>query len=345
MKRDITYKYFQGLTKDKDRSVEYIIKSTLQKTLSMFVYDGLPPTIPAKNLEYILQTNGTAFITEIDGNLYALQGTRGGVVDVYNEPTQYTVTNVALNLSKVFDVDKNGCLCKNDFCGAGLVDTIGKYAALLTDAQISLNTAAVLTRLTMLISASDDKTKQSADIFIEKILNGDLSVIAENAFMKGVNLQSVPQSQTNALEKLIELNQYYKANLLNEIGLNAQFNMKRERLNENEIMLNVDEILPFTDNMLFERKTAIERVNEMYGTSIEVDLNSAWKLEKETNDKAITLENTITESENNFTESTNNLTDESEQTDDTETQKIVEAIREMREQEREQNEQDDEKIK
>ena len=32
MKKDITYKYFQALTKDKDKSVKYYIDSTLNKT-------------------------------------------------------------------------------------------------------------------------------------------------------------------------------------------------------------------------------------------------------------------------------------------------------------------------
>lgn len=365
MKKNLTYNYFQQFTKNKDKAVNYIIEQSLQKTLSMFVYKGLPQTIPQKDLEYILQVNGTAFITEVDGSLYALNGDLGGEIDVYNFPTKYTVANVALNLSKCFEIKTDGVLVKNDFLCNGLVTIIGKHAVLLTDSQISLNTAAILTRLTMLISASDDKTKQSADIFIEKILNGDLSVIAENAFLKGVNLQAIPSTQNTSINALIELNQYYKANLLGEIGLNSNWNAKRERLNEKEILLNNDEILPFIDNMLFERQNAVEKINKKYNTNIEVELNTAWKTNKENNDKAVNTLNTETEFENvsreNITENakeqnenhTNNDEFKEEQTSiekvsreneetDKETEIIVNAIREIRNEEIKQNKNENE---
>lgn len=295
--KDITYKKFQELTKDKDKSVNFIINQTLQKTQSMFFYKNLPTSIPQNELEEILQKNGSAFVTKINGVIYALQGGFSGVLNEYYKPTKYIVANPYLNITKEFDIKKDGVLIKNDYYCNGLINLIGKYAVLLTDVNISLNTCAVLTRLQMLISVSDDKTFESANIFIEKLLNGDFSVISENAFLKGVNLQTLPTTQNTAIEKLIELNQYYKANLLNEIGLNSNFNMKRERLNETEILLNNDDLLPFVENMLQQRQLAVSQINEKYGLDISVELKSSWKTEKETNDKANEIQNTETEEE------------------------------------------------
>ncbi len=314
MKKDITYNYFQRLTKDKDTTVKYYIDTTLNKTVSMFHYENLPDTLPAVELERILQNCGNAFITKVDGKLYALSGVAGGENDAYNQPTKYTVANPALNIAKDFTIGKDGILIKNDFLQIGLLPIIGKYAVLLTDANISLNTVAVLSRLTMLLSASDDKTKQSADLFLQKILNGDFSVIAENAFLKGVTLQSISSQHNTSVTQLIELTQYYKSNLLSEIGLNSNFNMKRERLSETEILLNNDEILPFVENMLTERKTAIEKVNAMFGTEISVNLKSAWKTEHENNDKANETLETETETE---TESVTRETPETTETTET----------------------------
>ena len=82
----------------------------------------------------------------------------------------------------------------------------------------------------------------------------------------------------------MEIIQYYKANLLNELGLNANFNMKRERLNRSEVSMNIDVLLPFVDNMLYERQQAVEAINEMFGTEITVDLHSSWKTTHEQND-------------------------------------------------------------
>lgn len=335
--KEITYNRFKDLTKNKDFAVNHILNNTLCKTQSMFIWFNLPPSIPQTDLERILQTNGTAFFTEVNGTLYALQGTRGGEIDVYGNPTMYTVANVALNLSKEYDIERDGVLIKNDLWGNGLVDVIGKYAAVLVDSQISLNTAAVLSRLTCLISASDEKTKESAEMYVEKLLKGDFSIIGENAFLNGVRLQSLATGNYQIINQLIELVQYYKSNMLAEIGLNSNYNMKRERLSENEILLNNDDLLPFVENMLQCRKTAAIAINEKYGTEIAVELKSVWKTTKETNDKAAETENTTTDEEQNtVSRETENTINEN-----TPIEEIVNVIRELRE---ENNEEEPEKI-
>lgn len=280
-KKDITYTVFQSQIKDKDTSVNAYIDRGLAMCQSMFLWDGLPESIPQKELERLLQTNGNCFVTQVDGTLYALQGAKGGEPDVYERPTIYTVSNVALQLNRNYDIAKDGVLIENDSNGKSLLPLLGKYAVLMTDAQISLNTASILSRITMLISASDDKTKASAELFLQKILNGDFSIIGESAFLKGVQLQTAPTSNTNYINQLIELVQYYRASLCNDLGLNANYNMKRERLNLGETSMNIDLLLPYVDDMLRERQTSAKAINEMFGTEITVELNSSWALNRE----------------------------------------------------------------
>ena len=316
-RKDITYKRFQSYVKDKDTAVNHYIDNYLTKTQSMFVYENLPVTIPQSELEHLLQTTGNCFVAEVDGKLYALSGSTGGLTDAYNRPTQYIVANPALNLTKTYEIGKDGVLVKNDYYMNGLLPLIGKFAVLLTDSNISLNTAVILSRITMLISASDDKTKQSADVFMQKILDGDFSVIGESAFFDGVKLQTIPTGSSSQLMQLMEIIQYYKANLLNELGLNANFNMKRERLNRSEVSMNIDVLLPFVDNMLYERQQAVEAINEMFGTEITVDLHSSWKTTHEQNDE---LEQTVEtpKGEDPIDETTDTTdTPHTEDTDDT----------------------------
>ena len=278
---DITYTVFQSQIKDKDTSVNAYVDRGLAMCQSMFVWDGLPDTVPQKEIERLLQVGGNCFVTEVDGTLYALQGAKGGEPDVYDRPTIYTVSNVALQLNRNYDIQKDGVLVENDSNGNSLLPVLGKYAVLMTDAQISLNTASILSRITMLISASDDKTKASAELFLQKILNGDFSIIGESAFLKGVQLQTAPTSNTNYITQLIELVQYYRASMCNDLGLNANYNMKRERLNMGETSMNIDLLLPYVDDMLRERQTAAKKINEMYGTNVTVELNSSWALNRE----------------------------------------------------------------
>ena len=277
MKNNV-YTHYQKLIKDKDKAVTQFIDNTLAKTQSMFIYEGLPDTIPQHVLEDMLQRHGYAFLTKHNGELYAFSGGLGGEPDVYGRPTIITVANPAFSLNKTFDIEKDGVLIKNDTKCNPLLNIIGGYAVLMTDAVISINLSSVLTRIPMLISASDDATKESADAFIDSIINGDFSIIGENAFFKGVSTHNTQSNNSMQLTQLIELIQYYKASLLNEIGLNANYNMKRERLNTSEVSLNIDTLLPYVDNMLAVRKEAINRLNEMYDTDISVELASIWQI-------------------------------------------------------------------
>lgn len=281
MKKQNIYNRYQTYVRDKDSSVTSFIENTLIKTQSMFIYDGLPDSIPSNELEKLLQVNGGCFITKVDGTLYALNGSKGGETDAYYRPTEYTVANPYLKINKTYEIGTDGVLMENDSYGVGLLPLIGKYAVLYTDGIISLNTVSIMSRITMLISASDDKTKQSADDFVAKILDGDFSVIGENAFFKGVQMQSTPTGNSAQITQLIELSQFYKAGLLNELGLNANFNMKRERLNTAEVDMNADGLLPFIDNMLTTRRQAVQAINEMFGTNITVCLGSAWLVHRE----------------------------------------------------------------
>ena len=341
-KKDNIYKLYQQQVRDKDTAVTEFIANTLAKTQSMFVYEGLPDSIPQKELERILQTTGNAFVTSVDGVLYALSGGKGGEPDVYGRATLYTVANPAIKLNKTYDIQKDGVLIENDSNGESLLPLIGRYAVLHTDGLISLNTASILTRITMLISASDDKTKQSAEEFLRKIQDGDFSIIGENAFFKGVNMQTAPTTNSVYITQLIELIQYYKASMYNELGLNANYNMKRERLNLGEVSMNVDVLLPYVDNMLKERQDAVEKINAMFDTEISVKLSSSWGLERDNyNALAADLETVnanptaepdpteepelteeTTETDGNDTETDGNVTEteETEETKETETE-------------------------
>ena len=340
-KKENIYQRFQSYVKNKDMAVMSFIENTLAKTQAMFVYEGLPDTVPAEELERLLQTEGNAFFAEVNGDLYALQGAAGGEPDPYNRPTIYTVANPALKLNKSYKIGVDGVFIKNDTNGNSLLPLIGKFAVLYTDGVISLNTASILTRITMLISASDDKTKQSADEFLKKILDGDFSVIGENAFFKGVNMQTAATSNTQYITQLVELVQYYKANMLNELGLNANYNMKRERLNTGEVAMNVDVLLPYVDNMLHERQKALKKVNEMFGTEITVRLGSSWYLEHENYESLVTGVEVVTEEERE-NDPTNGATDTDQPAPTEEQQEQTEQTEDGNEQEQqEQSETED----
>lgn len=159
-KKYTCYETAKSYLKDKDQNVNNFIDTMFCKTNEMFTWKNLPETVPQAELEYLLQSNGTMFFTKVGKDFYALLGTLGGQINAYYEPTKYTVANVALNLSKMYDIEKDGVLIRNDLRCNGLIPILSKYASMLTDCEISLNTMSILMRVMFLISASDDKTKK-----------------------------------------------------------------------------------------------------------------------------------------------------------------------------------------
>lgn len=263
--------------KNKDRNIDDMLRYMLRRSTQMFKYSGLPKTIPKYILELYLQTNGNVCFYKHDGELYVFTGGMGGELNEYYLPTIYTIANPFLKLTKNLVIDKDCIVVANDSCYQGMLPQFKKYATGLVENELSMNIASINSRIISLISASDDRTLKSAESYVKHICDGDLSIVSEDAFLDGVKVQPYAKATNDTLSKLIEYNQYLKASWFNDIGLNANYNMKREAINSNESQLNDDMLFPTVDDMLEHRKEGVEKVNEMYGTSISVELNSSWK--------------------------------------------------------------------
>ena len=262
--------------KDKSTNLDYMNRYIYAKTLSMFDYDGLPETIPEIELEKQLQKTGSAFITEVNGELYSFTGTPSSEVDVYGNHTKIRIDNTALKFHKELDIKDDGVLFQNDDENLGLHQIVNRYNSLLLENEITMYLDSYNTRIQSLISAGDDSTKESAELYLQKIVDGELGVIGENRLFEGIKTHNAKVQGQGSVVQLIELNQYIKANLLNELGLNANYNMKRERLNTSEVTMNDDLLRPFVDNMLTCREKAVDLLNEKYDLNVTVQFGSIW---------------------------------------------------------------------
>ena len=265
--------------KSKRDNVRQLNKYMLAKTLSMFEYENLPSTIPARELEKLLQSNGYAFITKApDGELYAFTGGLGGEPDAYGNATQIVISNTALKYNATLNIKKDGVLFYNDDMAAGLLPFYEKQNTLLVENEINMVVWGYNSRTQKLISAPDDKSKESADLYVKKIIDGELTVIGENVLFDGVKVQPANNSSGNSVSQMIEYHQYIKSCLFNEVGLPSNFNMKKERLISSEIDQAEDSLFPLVYNMMENRIAAVNLINEMFGTNIKVGFGSVWAL-------------------------------------------------------------------
>ena len=131
-------------------------------------------------------------------------------------------------------------------------------------------------RIQHLISASDDNTFESAKEYLKQVYDGNLGIIAENKLFDSLKINN-SNTNTTSMRELIEFNQYIKATMYNEIGLQANADMKRERMIQAEVITSNVNIYPLVDNMLEVRRLALEKINEKYGLDIEVEFSSSWE--------------------------------------------------------------------
>lgn len=262
--------------KDKSKNLNDYITMMLNRSIIMFKYHNLPDTIPQREIELLLQTNGWGCVCEIEGNLYVLNGGLGGVPNAYNMPTEIVISNPYLKCNKTLKIDEECVIIPNDSMYVGLLPLYNRYCTMLVENDITMVLATVNKRIQNLLSANDDNTVESAKEFLNKVFNGEIGVIAESKLFESLKVNASSVNSTVSMVELFEFEQYIKASLYNEIGLSANYNMKRERLTSAEVETNTDNLYPLVDDMLEQRRTAIEKINTMFGTNIEVEFNSSW---------------------------------------------------------------------
>lgn len=275
------YNYGLGYTfnydyKDKPRNVENLMKYMLNRSNIMFQYHNLPDSIPSREIELLLQTNGFGVFIEVGGKYYIVNGGLGGEPDVYNMPTEAVISIPALKLNKTYKINEDCIVIPNDSMYLGLLPMYAKYCTLMNENEITMLLATVNKRIQHLLSANDDNTLESAKKFLEKVFDGEIGVIGESKLFESLKVNTTSTTSQVSMKDLFEYEQYLKASMYNEIGLSANFNMKRERLSSSEVEANTDNLYPLVDDMLNSRRKGLEKVNEMFGLDIQVEFNSSW---------------------------------------------------------------------
>lgn len=261
---------------DKELALRHYLVYMLNRTQKIFEYKGLPDTIPKRMLEFLLQVNGFACVTKVNGDLYAFRGGLGGEPDPYYRPTLCVVANPALKFDKTLKIDEDCVILRNDSFLYGLIPLFSRYASAMVENDISFRMASINTRIQAILSAPDDATKDAAEKYLKDVADGKLGAIQVNAFLDGITATPMTTS-IRTFTDLIEYQQYLKASWYNEIGLNANYNMKREKLSTTESQMNNDALLPLVDDMLESRRVGLEKINAMFGTNITVEFASSWE--------------------------------------------------------------------
>ena len=205
-------------------------------------------------------------------------GGLGGEPDVYYQPTIATIASPALNLSGTYEIHKDVVVIRHDAWEQGLLPLIRPYATMAAETELSLYVALINARIPSVIAANDDRTYKSAEEFLRGLEKGNVGLIFETKLLDA--LRVLPYANTAASQTfsdLIEVSQYLKASLMNDLGINSNYHMKREALSQVESQMGDDNLLPYIDGVIDSIQTGLDEYNELFGYNIRVKKGSAWQ--------------------------------------------------------------------
>ena len=248
----------------------YHLMMMFEKTNSMFEYggdfgEGKSEHISTRWLESIVQLKGYAAISEYKGKLYANWGELGGTPRFDYLPSKIIVNNPYIPINEQYTIDKECVMFRNDQYGWGLYPLHCYYASKLRDNDQSRRVLLIIMRAMQMAYSSDTETTNAIKAAFEKLEKGELAAIFDDKAMpEEENFRTYPFTTNSSAQSLIQLledYQYVKGSWYNEMGVQSNYNMKRETITASENILNVDSLLPFSDNMLNSRKECVEKVN------------------------------------------------------------------------------------
>ena len=133
-----------------------------------------------------------------------------------------------------------------------IIELLSHYAVMITECEITLRSYIINSRNIFTLVAGDNKAVKNCEMFLEKLKNGDLTILSDNSFLETIKI--LPSSVSGDLiYKLLEVL---------------------------ESDLNLDYLIPLVDNMYRCRLECVSELNKHFNLSVDCDLHSTWLNEK-----------------------------------------------------------------
>lgn len=236
---------------------------------SIFKWENLPNGIDEKWIEDMLFHEGKCMIFKDD--TFGLMVAKCGEIEVnhYDEPAYLTPIATNYFNSKMYENGVDCVLIRNNDEMIPTASSIGLYAYRLTDITrtIDINIAAQKTPVLILCKEKQKLTFKN----IYKQWNGFEPVVFGD---KELDLSGVKVLKTDAPVVFPQL-QIEKNHIWNEcmtfLGVNNANMDKRERLVDDEVQANNEQIELYAQVAYKSRKAAADAINALFGTNISVE--------------------------------------------------------------------------
>lgn len=261
---------------------QYYVNRLTELAISMFDYKNLPDTVDSSYIELALFENACAvyFNDEVVGDL-CLDCITSGNFDVYGNPVRRRAYSRYNHYQKQL-TQKDSVIIWNNLMRTNSIVTVYMFALRLynLDRIIDVNTNAQKTPV--LIQGTEQQRLTLMNLYKE--YNGNQPFIFGD---KNLDLNSISALKTDApyiSDKIYEL----KSNIWNEaltvLGISNVNTHKKERMITDEVTRTQGGTIASRYSRLEARQTAIDKINKMFGTDIEVNYREDFEQDTNGND-------------------------------------------------------------
>lgn len=248
--------------------MQYLNRLT-ELSVSMFEWKNLPPTVDARYLELHLFESGSMvyFDDDVIGNL-CLDCLPSGRLDVYGNPVLRRAYSGYNNYQKLLK-ESNSVIIWNNYLHTNSILEVKMFAKRLYNLDRIIDVNANAQKTPVLIQGTEQQRLTLKNLYKE--FDGNSPFIFGD---KNLDLNSLKCLQTGApyvCDKLYNLKQMYWNEALTYLGINNTGAQKRERMLTIESSQAQGGTISSRYSRLQSRREAVEKINAMFGTNIEVN--------------------------------------------------------------------------
>lgn len=248
--------------------MQYLNRLT-ELSVSMFEWKNLPPTVDARYLELHLFETGSMvyFNDEVIGNL-CLDCLPSGRLDVYGNPVLRRAYSGYNNYQKLLK-ESNSVIIWNNYLHTNSILEVKMFARRLYNLDRIIDVNANAQKTPVLIQGTEQQRLTLKNLYKE--FDGNSPFIFGD---KNLDLNSLKCLQTGApyvCDKLYNLKQMYWNEALTYLGINNTGAQKRERMLSIESSQAQGGTISSRYSRLQSRREAVEKINAMFETNIEVN--------------------------------------------------------------------------
>ncbi len=247
---------------------QYLNRLT-ELAISMFEWKNLPDTVDARYLELHLFETGCMiyFKDDVIGDL-CLNCIVNGRLDVYGNPLLRRAYSGYNNYQKLLTY-KDSVIIWNNYLHSNSILDVEMFARRLYNIDRIIDVNANAQKTPVLIQGSEKQRLTLLNLYKE--YDGNAPFIFGD---KNLDINSLKAFSTNApyvCDKLYQLKTQIWNEALTYLGISNINIQKKERLITDEVTRNQGGTIASRYSRLESRRQAVEKINKMFGTNIEVN--------------------------------------------------------------------------